>query len=117
MVQLGQVFRSDSMYYFTTDGFKDYLRVAKFAIGRTNLREQLISYGCDEGSVTYHVKDGAKVISCWKKADDEELTSLGVFYEDVLEADKVVVEKNKLNKVDAEESFEEDATDDGKYKF
>ena len=117
MVQLGQVFRSDSMYYFTTDGFKDYLRVAKFAIGRTNLREQLISYGCDEGSVTYYVKDGAKVISCWKKADDEELTSLGVFYEDVLEADKVVVEKNKLNKVDAEESFEEDATDDGKYKF
>jgi hypothetical protein len=120
MVMLGQVYFDDENYYFTTDGFKDYLRIQKFSPGRMNLREELIRLGCSDGLVKYKVTSGEKTIACWKKPADGELTDMGVFYSDVMEGDRVVVAENTLGKVD--DSFdavaagvEEDG--DGEYKF
>lgn len=96
-----QVYRADGVFYFRTDGFVDYLRVVKFVLGRTNLREQLIQYGCVEGEVTYTNGAGEKKsIPCWKKVEDEHLRSLGTYYEDVMASDADLLTKNPLNKED-----------------
>jgi hypothetical protein len=124
MVMLGQVFLDgEENYYFTTDGFKDYLRIQKFSPGRMNLREELIKLGCAAGIVKYKVSSGEKAIECWKKPADSELTNMGVFYSDVMEGDKAVVETNTLGKVD--DGFDSGLDDmavavedgDGEYKF
>ena len=96
-----QVYYEDGFYYFQTDGFQEYLRVSKYILGRTNLREQLVEYGCLEGELRYTTGRGEeKVITCWKKEDDAELQSLGTFYEDVMESDADVIAKHPLNKED-----------------
>jgi hypothetical protein len=100
LVQLGQVYKNEGFYFFTTEGFKDYLRIQKFATGRLNLREELIRYGCSDGEVKYTVSSGEKTIACWKKAEDAELSNMGEFYDDVLESDKAIVAGNRINKVD-----------------
>jgi hypothetical protein len=123
MVMLGQVYHEDGHYYFTVDGFKDYLRIQKFSVGRLNLREELIKLGCTAGSVKYKVSSGEKIIECWKKPDDDELEKMGTFYTDVLDSDKVVVADNTLDKVD--DSFDTadvpveglEGGDDGRYNF
>jgi hypothetical protein len=114
LVQVGQVYHAQGFYYFTTDGFKDYLRIQKFTLGRINLREELTRFGCSDGSVTYKAASGEKSFSCWKKAEDEELLGMGSFYEDMAESDKASVAANPLVKVDT--SFDKEKGD-GEYRF
>lgn len=100
-VNVKQVYHADGAYYFKTDGFQDYLRTMKFVLGRTNLREQLVLYGCTEGEIKYTTASGVeKTIPCWKKVDDPELLALDTFYDDIMEADAEVLASNKLNKED-----------------
>ena len=100
LIGLGQVFNRDGFYYFTTEGIKDYLRIQKFTVQKMNLREELIRYGCTEGEVQYSVGDRQKTIRCWKKAEDDDLKTMGTFYEDVEDADRAVLQDGRLNKVD-----------------
>ena len=116
LVQLGQVYHKEGFYYFTTDGFKDYLRIQKYVIGRLNLREELLRYGCAEGEVKYRVSAGEKVIACWKKTEDEELLNMGVFYDDMKDSDASAIEATKVQKIDDSFDKNEEAPD-GKYKF
>jgi len=117
MINMGQVYRKEvdgkTEYYFTTDSLKQYLRIKNVSIGRVNLREELIRYGCTEGDVSYKLgKGNERTIQCWKKASDEMIEKVGTYYEDVLEADKAVVAENKLNKADTDvegEEHDEDA--------
>jgi hypothetical protein len=100
-VNVNQVYKNCSAYYFKTDGFVDYLRTMKFVLGRTNLREQLLSYGCEEGELEYTTGAGQKKsIKCWKKPDDDDLRALDTFYDDIMDADAEVLAQNKLNKQD-----------------
>lgn len=117
LVRLGQVYRSEGFYYFTTEGFKDYLRVQKFVVGRLNLREELIRFGCTDGMVKYTVPSGEKSIACWKKAEDDEIAQMGEFYDDVLEADKGVVASTKLGKVDEADVLESKGAGDEECNF
>lgn len=103
LVKLGQVYVKDGFYYFTTAGFQDYLRVNKVVLGRTNLREQLVKYGCSAATVTYKIKGEDRAIECWKREKDAELSDMEVFYEDVLEIESGVVNSNPLNKIGADE--------------
>jgi hypothetical protein len=99
-------------FYFKTEGFQDYLRTAKFILGRTNLREQLVQYGCVEGELKYtNAAKIEKTIKCWKKVEDDELRSLDTFYDDIMEADAGVIENNKLHKQDRNDS----GTDDNRF--
>jgi hypothetical protein len=108
MVQIGQVYHAEGVYYFTTKGIMDFLRFEKFSLGRTNLREQLIAYGCSDGEIKYKTTKGEeKVIKCWKKPDDEELLEMDAFYEDIYDGDADILQKNKLNKEDKEGSGDE----------
>ena len=88
MINAGQVYKEDGKYYFSTDGVKDYLRIERFTLGRTNLREELMHFGCTEGSVSYETKSGKKVtLKCWVKDVDEELEKRFEYYDDMYEQD------------------------------
>lgn len=112
MINVGQVFHSDGFYYFSTEGIKEFLRVERYNTGRTNLREELIRYGCEEGTVQYTTRSGkVQTIKCWKKKEDSSLLERLDFYEEVYSADAdraatIQLAKDKLSK--AEDELDED---------
>jgi hypothetical protein len=89
LIHAGQVYYADGAYYFSTGGIMDSLRFKKFSLRGVNLREELLSYGCQENSpVTYKTAKGEeKTIACWQKPDDAELEEACASYEDVYAAD------------------------------
>jgi hypothetical protein len=97
-IRLGQVYYEDGTYYFSTEGIMSFLRREKFTLGKVNLREQLYAYGCLEGELKYTASGEERVIKCWKKPEDEELQAMGAYYDDVYEADMVMIEGNPLDK-------------------
>jgi hypothetical protein len=102
LVRAGHVYREDGVCYFTSDGVKQYLAMEKFSLRGYNLREQLIAYGCSEGELKYRTPRGTeRVVKCWKKAEDEELSELGAFYEDIYEGDADIARANPVG--DAED--------------
>jgi hypothetical protein len=108
MVHLGQVYHAEGVYYFVTKGITDFLRHERFSLGKINLREQLIAYGCSDGEIKYKTPKGEeKIIKCWKKPDDAELLEMDAFYEDIYDGDADILQKNKLNKEDKEGSSDE----------
>jgi hypothetical protein len=101
-VNVKQVYYKDGFYFFKTDGFQDFLRSRNFKLGRLNLREELLRYGCEEATIMWTTtNDQQKVIECWKKVEDEHLKKLDSFYDDVMDADTAMLSDNKLNKQDA----------------
>jgi len=113
LVRQRQVYKAEGTYYFTTDGFKDYLRIQKFVVGRINLREELIRFGCTDGELKYKVGDTERTIQCWKKSEDVELEEMEVFYDDVVALDKESVVSNPLGKVDT--SFDKEEEDEPRF--
>lgn len=103
MIQIGQVYRDDEYFYFSTDGIKEFLRVQRFNLGRLNLREELLKFGCEDGSISYTMKSGTnRVIKCWKKKIDAKLMDKLEFYEEVYSQDAeraatIELAKNKIN--------------------
>jgi hypothetical protein len=82
---LGLLYFADGIYYFTTEGFKMTLRASRVQYKNTNLRAQLISYGCSPGFVTYDRGGVAVKIPCWQKADTPELREAALLCTDALE--------------------------------
>jgi hypothetical protein len=108
MVMLNQVYCSEGMYYFSTQGILTFLRHEKFFLGKLNLREQLIAYGCSEAELRYkNAKGEEKVIECWKKPDDDELSAMDAFYEDAHEADMEILQSVKPKKEQSEGGSDE----------
>jgi hypothetical protein len=94
LVYAGHVYHGDGRYFFTHNGFKNYLRAENLTVGRTNLREWLIAQGCAESKVEWETGRGVKrTIPCWEKPETEELLSMGEFYEDVYAGDEDVLRK------------------------
>jgi len=99
LIKVGQVYHSNGAYHFITKGLLDFLRLEKLQLGRVNLREELMSYGCCEGAVAYKSAKGVEIkIPCWQKPEDEELLAMDAFYDDIYEGDADILQKNKLNK-------------------
>jgi hypothetical protein len=112
LILLGQVFHADGYYYFVTKGIMDFLRFEKFVLGKINLREQLIAYGCSDGEVKYKTSSGEeKVVKCWKKPDDMELSGMGIFYDDIYNGDDEIIQDDGLGK----ESKEGDGNEEVKF--
>jgi hypothetical protein len=96
LIQTGQVYYRDGVFYFTGEGVKQYLAVEKFNLKGYNLREQLISYGCSKGELAYITPRGAeRKISCWQKPEDDELRDMGLFYEDIYDGDADILQKSE----------------------
>jgi len=98
-INLKQVYFADGVYYFKNDGVKDYLRIAKYTLGRVNLTEELKRFGCTEGEVSWIRKDGTlAVVKCWMKQEDDVLKEMTRFFDDVVDEDAEIIAQNKLNK-------------------
>jgi hypothetical protein len=109
MVVAGQVYYAEGGYYFTTTSILAFLRYERFSLGKVNLREQLISYGCQEAELRYKNTQGTeKVISCWKKQEDDELLEMAALYDDAHDADMEILKQAK-----EKEKQEGESRDDG----
>jgi hypothetical protein len=121
MINAGQVYKEDGKYYFSTEGIKDYLRIERYTLGRTNLREELIHLGCEEGSVTYKTKQGKEIkVRCWVKNEDTEIEQRFAYYDDMYEQDALRAAAIKLadkEKDDENESIEEAEAGDEDSRF
>jgi hypothetical protein len=109
MVQLGQVYYSGGVYHFTTDGIMNFLRFENFSLRGVNLQTQLSRYGCAAGELRYKTpKGGERAIKCWVKPEDDELRTMGVFYEDVYDGNADIIQKNKLDNEQGREAVNGD---------
>jgi hypothetical protein len=108
MVAVDQVYYAEGEYYFTTRSVLAFMRYEKFSLGKINLREQLIAYGCSEAELRYKNAQGIeKIIPCWKKPEDEELLETAAFYDDVHDADMEILQSVKPKKEQAEGGSDE----------
>jgi hypothetical protein len=104
LIQTGQVFYRDGVYYFTGEGVKQYLASEKFNMRGYNLREQLLSYGCSQAELAYVNPHGAeRKISCWQKPEDETLRDMGAFYDDIYDGDADILQKDAPDEEDGED--------------
>lgn len=102
MVNAGQVYHADGKYYFSTEGVKDYLRIERYNLGRTNLREELMRFGCSEGKLEYKTKGGRDMtVRCWMKDEDAELEDRFAYYDDMYEQDAMRAAAIKLAEKEA----------------
>lgn len=116
MINAGQVYHNDGKYYFSTEGVKDYLRVERYSLGRTNLREELITFGCTEGKVEYKTKGGRDmVVRCWIKAEDKELEERFAYYDDMYEQDALRAAAIKLAEKEGGSSSEPAGDEDSRF--
>ena len=69
-----QTKNGEAKYYFTHQGFTDYLRVQKISFDYNMLRETLKAFGAKEDTLTYTNAVGEeRNFPCWSKAEDAEL--------------------------------------------
>lgn len=86
-----QVQNGEAKYFFTHNGFLEYLRTQKISFDYNMLRETLKMFGAKEDVLIYtNANDEVKNFPCWSKADDDEL-------EDVYEANKEIEEGDRTN--------------------
>jgi hypothetical protein len=108
MVATDQVYYAEGEYYFTTGSVQAFLRYEKFSLGKINLHAALEDYGCSAAELRYKNAKGAeKVISCWKKPEDEELLEMSALYDDAHEADMEILQSIKPKKEQAEGGSDE----------
>jgi hypothetical protein len=113
MVQVGQVYRAEGIHYFTTPSIMAFLRSERFSLGKVNLREQLIAYGCLEARLTYKTAKGEeKEVPCWQKPDDTEIREMDAAYEDVYDTSAEILQNIKPKK-----QQDEGGNDDESVKF
>ena len=88
LVQTGQAYLQDGVFYFTTEGVKQYLAMEKCTLKGVNLRALLLWYGCSEAELAYTTLKGEeRFMQCWQKPEDRALANMTVFYEDIYEGD------------------------------
>lgn len=69
-----QVVKGEVKYYFTHQGFTDYLRTQKINFDYSMLRETLKTFGAKEDILTYTNSTGdIKNFPCWSRTEDKEL--------------------------------------------
>jgi hypothetical protein len=108
MIEAGQVYYADGIYYFKTKGIMSFLRFQKFSLQKTNLHAELTAYGCSDGELSYRtVKGVEKVIKCWIKPEDDELLETADLYEDVYDSDAETARNITLDKEGKKESGDE----------
>lgn len=69
-----QTVNGEVKYYFTHQGFTDYLRTQKINFDYSMLREMLKTFGAKEDVLNYTNATGElKSFPCWSRTDDKEL--------------------------------------------
>lgn len=95
-------------YYFTHNGFSEYLRVQKISFDFNMLREMLIKFGAKEDILEYTNANGEqRRFPCWSKVDDEELDEIYRGQKEIEDGDKnsilAIGEIEQDNEIEREE--------------
>lgn len=99
-----QVKNGEAKYYFTHQGFTDYLRTQKINFDYSMLREVLKQFGAKEDTLTYTNSTGdVKNFPCWSRTDDSELEEA---YEGAVEIEQG--DRANLNSVSEVSSVKEE---------
>lgn len=108
LIKTGFVYKDSGKYYFITSGFETFLELNRVRLSsEINLRELLLSFGCKDSVLTY-VHDSRSVsIPCWVKEEDETLSAMEGYFDDVLKANEEM-----LNEALAVEKSEEVTDED-----
>ena len=84
-----QVQNGVAKYYFTHNGFLEYLRTKKINFDYNMLRETLKMFGAKEDTLIYtNAQDEVKNFPCWSKTDDDELEETYKGNKEIEEGDK-----------------------------
>ena len=84
-----QVQNGVAKYYFTHNGFLEYLRTKKINFDYNMLRETLKMFGAKEDTLIYtNAQDEVKNFPCWSKTDDDELEETYNGNKEIEEGDK-----------------------------
>ncbi len=108
MIGIGSPVFADGGYYFTTKGFTEFLRVSGFKYGKINLRDRMISHGCEFTSFEYSMRDSQKSLSCWFLKQDERLTREALLYAETKDAARMDAGRILDDLKKAAEDLEED---------
>ena len=93
-IKLGLVVETDTKYFFTYQGYADYLDKKKKTNLNIQLRELLIKFGAKEDTMYYENRNGVKTkVECWSKLKDEGTREAGAYYDDVLAAQDAIITK------------------------
>jgi hypothetical protein len=113
-VPIGRVYQNDGVFYFSISGLKAYLGTQRYNTGKVNLREMLLLYGCEETTLSYTTPRGEqRNVECLKKPADNEITNVGIYYEDAYDNEMDILQKNELRK----ETEKEEAPDVSDTRF
>jgi hypothetical protein len=108
LIQTGQAHYRDGVFYFTSEGARQYFAMEKFNLKGYNLREQLISYGCSKAELSYRTSRGTeRTISCWQKPEDDELRDIGLFYDDIYDGDADILQGGSAGKEERDDADED----------
>lgn len=87
-------------YYFTHQGFTDYLRNQKISFDSSLLRETLKSFGAAEDVLIYTNAVGAeRKCSCWSKLEDESINEVYAGAMEVEEGDRAITGAQSVSEV------------------
>lgn len=94
-------------YYFTHNGFADYLKNQKINFDYTMLRETLKTFGAEEDILVYYnALEEEKHFPCWSKAEDETIKEGYDSALEVEEGDKASLNIEGVSEADNSESVE-----------
>lgn len=95
-------------YYFTTQGFIEYLRNCRVPFDLGMLRETLKSFGVVEDTLCYTNARGEEIsFPCWSKVEDEQIKEAYTGAIEVEEGDKADFGALSISDVDNQEDKEE----------
>ena len=94
-------------YYFTHNGFADYLKNQKINFDYTMLRETLKTFGAEEDILVYYnALEEEKHFPCWSKVEDETIKEGYDSALEVEEGDKASLNIEGVSEADSRESVE-----------
>ena len=95
-------------YYFTTQGFTEYLRNCRVPFDLSMLRETLKGFGVVEDTLCYTNARGDEIsFPCWSKIEDEQIKEAYTGAIEVEEGDKANLGALSISDVDNREDKEE----------
>ncbi len=117
LIKLGNVYQDGEKYYFLPEHFQSFLDAKRIRYNITNMAEQLKLFGCSQGELRYTTKAGVeKVIPCWVKEVDDDLTSVVEDFDEVLKEDTAFIEaeaklERTKTKITLQDLDDEETTD------
>ena len=96
-------------YFFTHQGFADYLKNQKISFDASLLREMLLSFGAEEDVLVYNNAIGEeRRCNCWSKVEDKDINEAYTGMLEVEEGDRYFYDNSSVSDASNTEDKEEE---------